>query len=731
MILETYLKNNDINLKKFHVLSGIPKTTIRAINKRKLEKWNIEIFDVIARVIGKDKFTVLEELESLNSELSLKKEQQLGKYNLENRRYIGNKNKLLNWISELLDEHTQGDSFFDVFGGTGVVTQKVLSKYKKFIINDFLFSNNFIYKGFFGSTNFEKNKLLRYQEEFQKLVDNKLDDDYLKNNYGGKFFSYHDATIIGEIRTRIEKSEDLNEKEKSILIASLIYSADKIANTVGHYDAYRKNVELKNKFKFELINTIDTFDKELEIYREDANNLVKQISADIAFIDPPYNSRQYSRFYHLLEVIAKWEKPELSGVAMKPPVENMSEYSKTSAPKVFDDLIKNLNVKYIVVTYNNTYNSKSSSSKNKISHEEILKSLNSVGITKVFEKPFQFFNSGKTNLKNHKEFVFITEVKRKEKQLKTISKKNSVRSPLFYVGDKYKLMPQLSSIFPRKIATYYDVFCGGGSASINITAQKYVLNDIDEKVVQLHVFLQKNSRNIESLIKKMHYLIKYYGLSLSEVERNEEIEKLKKEFKKTYFAKYNKESYLKLRQDYNKNIENIELLYLLLIYGFNHMIRFNKKGEFNLPVGNVDWNKNVTQSLKNYAKWFNNNDVIIGENMDFEKFVNSQNIKKGDFLYFDPPYLISFSEYNKLWDKDSEKRLYNLLDELDKKGIFWGLSNMISHKGMHNEILLKWSNKYKKYEIQSNYISRYDNSIKKDSKEIYVTNYKGEYGDGY
>ena len=153
--------------------------------------------------------------------------------------------------------------------------------------------------------------------------------------------------------------------------------------------------------------------KDVVIYREDANNLVRKVKADIAFIDPPYNSRQYSRFYHLLENLTKWKKPELSGVAMKPPVENMSEYSKVSAPKIFDDLIQNLNAKYIVVTYNNTYKPKSSSSKNKITHEQILESLEKVGKTKIFEIPFQFFNAGKSDLKDHKEFVFITEVDKK------------------------------------------------------------------------------------------------------------------------------------------------------------------------------------------------------------------------------------------------------------------------------------------------------------------------------
>lgn len=305
---------------------------------------------------------------------------------------------------------------------------------------------------------------------------------------------------------------------------------------------------------------------------------------------------------------------------------------------------------------------------------------------------------------------------------KDIKQNKVVRSPLFYVGDKYKLMPQLRTMFPDKIKTFYDVFCGGGSASININAQRYVLNDSDKKVIELHKYLKSSSVRIDDFIIQMHRLIKKYGLSLSESEKNLQIAELKKTYKKTYFSIYNKKSYLQLRKDYNKNQSDTNLLYLLLVYGFNHMIRFNSKGEFNLPVGNVDWNKNVTEALKNYSFWVNNNDVSISDGSDFEDFVRSANISTGDFLYFDPPYLITFSDYNKNWNEEEERRLYNLLDDLDKKGIKWGLSNMVYHKNRQNNILLDWAIKYKKFDVKSNYISRFDNTIKKDSKEIYVTN---------
>lgn len=298
-----------------------------------------------------------------------------------------------------------------------------------------------------------------------------------------------------------------------------------------------------------------------------------------------------------------------------------------------------------------------------------------------------------------------------------------IRSPLFYVGDKYKLMAQLTELFPRKINTFYDVFTGGGSASINTIANNYKINDIDKNVMKLHELLKRESKDIEHFIYKMSRIIEKYNLSHSELGKNKEIELLKQTYKKTYFSIYNKEAYLNLRDDFNQNQTNIELLYLLLVYGFNHMIRFNKKGDFNLPVGNVDWNKNVTCALRNYADWINYNKVEL-HNSDFMYFVKQNTYLENDFLYFDPPYLISLSDYNKLWNENSEKRLYSLLDKLDKNSVKWGISNLLKHKGKTNVILFEWSKKYNVYQIDSNYISRFDNSIKENSKELYVTNVK-------
>jgi len=415
MFLQNYLKKYNSSIYQVHLNSKISEATLISLNKRDLRKWNLNYFDAIANTIHKNRYEVMSELEKFQSEFieSTNNNFNLGKYNLENRRYIGNKNKLLPWITGLIDEHTNGNSFFDVFAGTGVVSKEVLRNYNKIILNDFLFSNNVIYSAFFGTAEYDIEKLKRIQKKYNKIRNRSLDDEYFQSHYGGSFFSERDAGIIGEIRTNIEMDKGLTPRERDILIASLLYSSDKIANTVGHYDAYRKVDLIQDRFIFDLINPLNTTSKEIEIYREDANNLVKKVQADIAFIDPPYNSRQYSRFYHVLENLTKWNKPSLEGIAKKPPSENTSEFCKTNAPVVFSNLINDLNVNYIVVTYNNTYKSKSKSSRNKITHEQILKSLSNVGETIIFETPYKFFNSGKTDLTGHKESLFITKVFKK------------------------------------------------------------------------------------------------------------------------------------------------------------------------------------------------------------------------------------------------------------------------------------------------------------------------------
>ena len=124
---------------------------------------------------------------------------------------------------------------------------------------------------------------------------------------------------------------------------------DRIANTVGHYDAYRKKENIKDLFIMYNLDVKQNENSQNEIYNTDSNDLVKKIKADIAYIDPPYNSRQYGDAYHLLENVAEWKKPKVYGVAKKMDRSNLkSSYCTNKAEKSFKDLIEHCNCKYII-----------------------------------------------------------------------------------------------------------------------------------------------------------------------------------------------------------------------------------------------------------------------------------------------------------------------------------------------------------------------------------------------
>lgn len=295
------------------------------------------------------------------------------------------------------------------------------------------------------------------------------------------------------------------------------------------------------------------------------------------------------------------------------------------------------------------------------------------------------------------------------------------RSPLFYVGDKYRLMKQLLDLFPDEINNFHEPFAGGGTVFLNIKANKYFLNDIDRHLVNIHNLLISNAKNSEVFFEDVEKIIHKYKLSHS-YKKDIVPDSLKKEFKKTYYARFNKEGYEKLRISVNKNKKNDPLiLYILLIYGFNRMLRFNGDGQFNLPVGNVDFNKNVVNALNNYFNFIIDKKIKFTIK-DFRKFFEKKEYSKNDFVYIDPPYIITSSEYNKLWNEKAEIDLLNLIDALNKKGVVFALSNVTHYNGSKNNLLIKWMKKYKVHNIKSNYIS-YHNNGKKKIKEVLITNY--------
>lgn len=295
------------------------------------------------------------------------------------------------------------------------------------------------------------------------------------------------------------------------------------------------------------------------------------------------------------------------------------------------------------------------------------------------------------------------------------------RSPLFYVGDKYKLITEIKTYFPKQISTFVEPFVGGGSVFLNVMADKYLLNDIDEHVIQLHQYLCAQSEKEDAFFERVFQLIEQYQLSCS-YKTDKISSSLKQQYPKTYYARYNKNNFIRLRNDYNHSDNRDALmLYILLIYGFNRMLRFNGKGDYNLPVGNVDFNQNTYKALQEYFN-ITRDKRIKWKCSDFRKFFSEAQLNESDFVYVDPPYLITFSEYNKYWDEQTERDLLNVLDKLNVNHIRFAISNVTHYKGRENTSFITWAEKYNTHSIKSNYISYHDNSIKQFN-EVLVTNY--------
>ena len=329
---------------------------------------------------------------------------------INNRRYLGNKYKLLPFITRIVNDMCPDiESVADIFAGTGAVSSAFADKV--IITNDLMYSNYICNYAWFAAEEYNPQIIIDCVVRYNALTD--LEDNYMTENFADTYFSRSDCAKIGYIREDIEtlyKNNDINTRERAILITSLLYAMDKIANTCGHYDAYRKGVE---------------FDKSLELYvplakvhnnadnhcfNMDANELVKNISSDLVYIDPPYNSRQYCDAYHLLENVARWKKPEVFGVAKKMDRSTMkSKYCTQSATEAFEQLIGDIKAKYILLSYNNMAEKGNNRSNAKISDKDIMRILEKKGEVKVFSESYKAFTTGKSDIDDNQERLFLCE----------------------------------------------------------------------------------------------------------------------------------------------------------------------------------------------------------------------------------------------------------------------------------------------------------------------------------
>ena len=294
-----------------------------------------------------------------------------------------------------------------------------------------------------------------------------------------------------------------------------------------------------------------------------------------------------------------------------------------------------------------------------------------------------------------------------------------IKSPIFYMGNKYRLLPQLIPLFPSNIDTFYDLFGGSGCMSGNVNANRIVYNEIDENIVELYKLFLKYSP--EEIDKKIREYIKEYDLNTEGTDIRKNIHDIKEI--RDYYAK----KYIAFRKVYNESDRNSLMLYTLTFYSFSNLMRFNSDKNFNTPYGNRCYRDKHYKQIKDWCDVIKNKNIWISQENAFD-ILQDTIFDENDFIYLDPPYSNTLAIYNEKrasggWSEEDDYRLFTILEKLDKCGIKWGLSNVFKNKDFINEHLIKWceKNKWRVHHLNMSYASLGKGNANSD--EVFICNY--------
>jgi len=318
--------------------------------------------------------------------------------------YIGSKYKLSDFLRSTIysvaGDDLSNKVFCDIFAGTGIVGRNFKKEVKQIISNDFEYYSFVLNKNYI-----ENHYRLRDQD---KLIEdlNRLslvDNGFVFKNYclgGGserQYFSDENGKIIDTIRQGIEgwkNTKRIESNQYYFLLASLLESADKVANTASVYGAFLKHLKKTAQKKLVLQPAVFEMNGNKHIvFNRDSNELIKEISGDILYLDPPYNARQYGSNYHILNTIAKYEEFIPRGKTGLPVYQKSKYCSKNTVLSEFEELIKNADFNYIFLSYNN---------EGLMSVDDVKKIMSKYGKYDIATTNYQRFKADKSENRNHK-----------------------------------------------------------------------------------------------------------------------------------------------------------------------------------------------------------------------------------------------------------------------------------------------------------------------------------------
>lgn len=580
-------------------------------------------------------------------------------------RYLGNKESLLGDIHSLLEEKDllrEGYVFFDCFCGTGTVSASLKNTYQ-IILNDTLKS----------SATYAKAQVIAEQCDFQKLgfdpiaFLNKSSDStkgFFFSNYslGGSnrmYFSEENAGRIDFFRDQIEewfKESLISIDEYDYLLGSLLLSVSRVANVAGVYGAFLKHWDKRALQPIEFTpipRSLFPSKKTPIVYNEKIEDIIADIDCDILYLDPPYTQNQYGTQYHLLETLILNDNPSLSKVTgSRPTTPLRSKWSQAYHSHIlFDYVIANTKAKHIIMSY---------SKDGFMSRDYIEAVLKRYGDEESYDCKIidykKYTNTKSRRSSNHEEYLFYIQKKDKNEIV--------IESPLNYPGSKAKMVNQIKRILPKGYNTFIDAFGGGFNVGINIESEHIIYNEINHFVVE--IIKSFSDFDTYEYLQKIFKLIEQYDLNNG-----------------------SKQGYLSLRKTYNSHkTRPVEMLYTLILYGFQQQIRFNSKHEFNNPHGSRHFNERLLAKFISFARVIKTKDVVfeIGPYWDMGRYA-----KQGSLFYFDPPYNGTTGVYNDGkrgflgWSPDQETRMLGFIEQINERGALFILSYI------NTEEIKKWA----------------------------------------